>query len=76
MFYPKNVPHWERIIRVMRGMLLITLSVVSLKNGSAPALGIAGLISAFFLVITGFISRCPACTLPPPLFRGFYDCPQ
>lgn len=63
MFYPKNVPHWERVIRVISGMILITLSVVSLSNGSAPALGIAGLVSAFFLVITGFIGWCPACAM-------------
>ena len=63
MFYPKNVPNWERIIRVISGMLLITLSIVSLTSGTTPVLGLAGIVSAFFLVITGFIGWCPACAM-------------
>ncbi|MEO8394858.1 MAG: DUF2892 domain-containing protein [Chloroflexota bacterium] len=63
MFYPKNVPQWERAIRVISGMILITLSVISLIGGNPPLLAIAGLVSAFFLVITGFIGWCPACAM-------------
>jgi hypothetical protein len=63
MFYPNNVPQWERLIRVIGGIILITLSVVSLTSGNTPLLGIIGLASAFFLIITGFIGWCPACAM-------------
>ena len=63
MFYPKNVPHMERVLRIIGGMILITLSVVGLISGVSAALGAIGVLTAFFLVITGFVGWCPACEM-------------
>ena len=63
MFYPKNVPNWERTVRVVGGLVLITLSAYLLVNGISLALAVVGLLSAFFLVVTGFIGWCPACAM-------------
>lgn len=65
MFYPKNVPNWERIIRILAG-----IAVVVLAFSGAPLLGqfgavgqVIAIISAVVIVFTGFFGWCPMCAL-------------
>ena len=56
MFYPKNVPNVERVIRIVIGIVLvgIALSVHGLFGGLS-------IITAGFVVVTGFVGWCPMC---------------
>lgn len=60
MFYPKNVPNWERVIRIIVGAALVALA---LSNAVSPILAGLLLASAAFIAITGFVGWCPACAL-------------
>lgn len=60
MFYPKNVPNWERLARLALSLVLIVLALF----GNPTPLGLVLLIgSAVFLVATAFIGWCPACAM-------------
>lgn len=60
MFYLKNVPTIERVIRVLAG---IALSIGAFfLTGSALWVG-AAVATGIFLVMTGFIGFCPMCAL-------------
>ena len=60
MFYPKNVPNWERGARIVFGVVLIAMALF----GSFSALMSTMLIaSALFVIGTGFVGWCPACAL-------------
>lgn len=58
MFYPKNVPNAERLIRIAVGIVLVAIAVSG--HGLFGGLSI---FSAAFVVLTGFIGWCPACAL-------------
>jgi hypothetical protein len=65
MFYPKNVPNIERILRTVLGLAMIVLALFG-----APLIGtlspiVAGVVilSAITLIVTGFIGWCPACAM-------------
>ncbi len=60
MLYPKNVPNWERFIRIALGIVLVAIAVF----GANPPLQIGILLfTAAFVVVTGFVGWCPACAL-------------
>lgn len=60
MFYTKNVPMWERALRV--GVSLATL--IYLLIAQPPLLVvIIAVASAVFLTVTGFIGWCPMCAM-------------
>lgn len=65
MFYPKNVPSIERILRIAIGILLVGVALFGQQwIGEVTPLGMIVLIgSAIFLVVTGFIGWCPACAM-------------
>lgn len=60
MMYRKNLPNWERWLRVIIGFALIVYGLMS-----APSLLVMVLLvgSAVVIVGTGFIGFCPACAL-------------
>lgn len=60
MFYIKNVPVWERIIRIALGVVL-TLYVIF--GNPASSIAILSIASAVFVVVTGFVGWCPMCAL-------------
>lgn len=61
MFYPKNVPNWERAIRVVFGIALIVVAILQQQFG---LLGTIVLIaSGISAIATGFVGWCPACAL-------------
>ncbi|MEO8018031.1 MAG: DUF2892 domain-containing protein [Pseudomonadota bacterium] len=60
MFYVKNVPTWERALRVLVGLALMALAIFVI--GRSPlgyALGASGIIA----MLTGFFGFCPLCAL-------------
>ena len=59
MIYVKNVPRWERAVRVALSLAVIALGVAIRGKPGAVAL-IAGGVG---LLVTGFLGFCPACAL-------------
>ncbi|KQV43104.1 MULTISPECIES: DUF2892 domain-containing protein [unclassified Duganella] len=59
MFYVKNVPTWERALRVIAGLAVVAWSVPALGGlwGTAVALSAAG------IVLSGLFGFCPACAM-------------
>jgi DUF2892 family protein len=60
VLYQKNLPIWERGLRVLVGLALVGYAVVWAP--SMLVLAIA-LFSAVFVIGTGFVGYCPACAM-------------
>lgn len=60
MFYVKNVPNWERAIRLIMGVLALTYAAAT-WGGPAWAVG-AGAVGAM-MAMTGLIGFCPMCAM-------------
>ena len=60
MLYVKNVPTWERIVRVMMGLVLIAASLAYF--GFTPLGWGVGLMGAMALM-SGLLGFCPACAM-------------
>jgi hypothetical protein len=65
MFYPKNVPNIERALRIILGigMVAFVLFGQAAVSGFSPLLTAVVVVSAIFLVLTGFVGWCPACAM-------------
>jgi uncharacterized membrane protein len=59
MFYVKNVPVWERLLRGAVGAALVIFALLRL-DGAATWLAIA---AATGLVMSGIFGFCPACAM-------------
>ena len=59
MIYQKNLPVWERAIRVMIGLGLIAGGLLGLHGVASYGLAAMG----GMVVVTGFIGFCPACAM-------------
>jgi len=59
MFYVKNVPSWERVLRVIVGLAVVAWSLLALGGtwGAIIALSAAGIVAS------GLFGFCPACAL-------------
>ncbi len=59
MFYVKNVPTWERVLRVVAGLAVAVWGVLALGGlwGAMTALSAAG------IVLSGLVGFCPACAM-------------
>lgn len=60
MFYIKNVPTWERVLRLIMGMA--ALAMVYLSWGLSN-LGIAAGVMGLMLAMTGLMGYCPMCAM-------------
>ena len=60
MFYPKNVPNWERVVRFVLSLALV---VIALSSNPSPLGSVLLIGSAVFLVATAFVGWCPACAM-------------
>ena len=58
MFYKKNIPAWERAVRVTLGLLIVVAGVLGLLPKSPLILLSGGLVA-----LTGFSGFCPMCAL-------------
>lgn len=56
MFYIKNVPNWERALRIL---LSVGAAIYAYQTGYGPL--VAGLIASFSL--TGIFGFCPMCAM-------------
>lgn len=59
MFYVKNVPGWERFVRIISGVVGAVLSIVFLKG----LLGVIGAVVAAGITVSGLVGFCPACAM-------------
>jgi hypothetical protein len=60
MFYQKNVPGFERFVRVAMGLAMAGAGIFGLHGGVAGyGLAAMGAMAA----LTGFIGFCPACAM-------------
>ena len=59
MFYVKNVPGWERVLRIVMG--LVALGFAAMNWGQPIAFG-AGIMGAI-LSMTGLVGFCPMCAM-------------
>lgn len=60
MFYAKNLPHWERVIRIVMGLISLAYAGVN-WGGSGLAIGM-GIMGAV-LAMTGMVGFCPMCAM-------------
>lgn len=60
MFYAKNVPGWERAVRVIAGLSMIAAGVLVFPG---TMLGYAVAASGAVALLTGFVGFCPMCAL-------------
>ena len=60
MFYVKNVPTWERILRVVMGVMALVFAAANWGgSGLAMAAGVMGAV----LSMTGLVGFCPMCAM-------------
>ncbi len=59
MFYTKNVPTWERALRIVFGLAALGYAAWSWGQPAAMGFGITGAI----LSVTGLFGFCPACAM-------------
>ena len=62
MIYPKNVPDFERALRILFGVGLVVFVIVS-PIAISPLVSILALATATFTIVTGFIGWSPACAM-------------
>lgn len=60
MFYAKNVPNWERVLRSLIGLMCLAYAAMN-WGGSGMAVGI-GVMGAV-LAMTGLAGFCPMCAM-------------
>ncbi len=59
MFYVKNVPNWERIVRVASGLIAAAAGLLMLEGVGGVLLA----VSAAGFVASGLVGFCPACAM-------------
>lgn len=60
MFYRKNVPGWERALRVVVGLFTIAFGLLGMPASLFSYLIVATGLTA---LLTGFIGFCPMCAM-------------
>ena len=60
MFYVKNVPAWERILRLVMGLMALAFAAMNWGvSGLAVGIGVMGAM----LAMTGLLGFCPMCAM-------------
>lgn len=60
MFYAKNVPNWERMLRIVMGVMALVFA--AMHWGSSGLAVCAGIMGAM-LAMTGLFGFCPMCAM-------------
>ena len=60
MIFRKNLPGWERTMRVVLGAIMIGYGLVGLPAGP---LGYAIAAGGAIAIVTGFFGFCPMCAM-------------
>lgn len=59
MFYVKNLPHWERVLRLIAGIAVIAWAVLNLDGVAAWIVA----ASAAGICLSGIFGFCPMCAM-------------
>jgi hypothetical protein len=59
MFYVKNVPNGERVLRVVAGLLAVAISLLAVGGVAGAVLA----VSAGGIVASGLFGFCPMCAM-------------
>jgi len=59
MFYRKNVFAWEQIARLVAGVAMVAIGLVSLSGWAGYGFAAVGLYAG----LTGIFGYCPACAM-------------
>ena len=62
MFYVKNVPGWERAVRVVAGLAMIGFGLAG-PGIAGSTVGYAIAASGVVALLTGFVGFCPMCAM-------------
>jgi len=62
MFYAKNLPVWERIARVLGGIVMVFWGLLG-PGLAGTTLGLVVAAAGGMTVLTGFFGFCPACAM-------------
>lgn len=60
MFYIRNVPHWERVLRLLVGLAALAFACM---NWGVSRLGVGTGVVGAMLAMTGLMGFCPMCAL-------------
>lgn len=60
MFYMKNVPGWERALRVLLGMMALAFAY---QNWGESNFGVGMGVAGAMLALTGLMGYCPMCAM-------------
>lgn len=60
MFYRKNLPGWERAMRLLAGGAMIAYGLIGL---SAMPAGYVVAAAGAVAILTGFLGFCPMCAM-------------
>lgn len=63
MFYVKNLPLFERVLRIFVGLVLIISGMLYFQGGLGGLWGMLSAVSGVGAIATGFPGFCPACAL-------------
>ena len=60
MFYVKNVPNWERILRSVMGAIALVFAAM---NWGTSNLAVGTGIMGAMMAMTGLVGFCPMCAM-------------
>lgn len=60
MFFRKNLPGWERALRLAAGLMLIACGLLAFP---AAPIGYALAAGGVAAILTGFVGFCPMCAM-------------
>jgi hypothetical protein len=63
MFYAKNLPLVERVLRIVLGLGLILWGMLYVQGGLFGLWGLLSAGSGVAAIVTGFLGFCPACAM-------------
>lgn len=63
MFFAKNLPMLERVIRIAMGFGLILSGMLYFQGGLGSLWGLFSAVSGVGAIVTGFLGFCPACAM-------------
>lgn len=64
MFYVKNLPGWERALRIAMGLAGLVFAAMNWGSGSLAMTIVAGIgLVGAMLAVTGLFGFCPMCAM-------------
>lgn len=60
MLYVKNVPNWERALRLIAGAMALVFAIM---NWGASTVAVGAGVMGLILAMTGLVGFCPMCAM-------------